>query len=181
MSFKVTDNPSDKELVLQIKRSNKNAFKTLFLKYQPSLIRFCYYRTKNLENSKDLVQDLFMKIWINRTSLNPEMSIKAYLYKILINQIINLSRLSYSKSISINDAFLSSGSPKSLSSEKLETLMDLEIIVDSLPEKLKATFLLSRVEGFKYIEIAEICNISLKAVEKRMSSAFKNIRKALQK
>ncbi len=61
----------------------------------------------------------------------------------------------------------------------LENQIDLFSCIENLPEKLKTVFMLSRIEGFKYPEIAEICEISIKAVEKRMTKAFKILRKVL--
>ena len=62
----------------------------------------------------------------------------------------------------------------------IDSKIDIESSIERLPEKLKTVFLLSRIEGFKYSEISEICNISVKAVEKRMSKAFQILRKELK-
>ena len=59
----------------------------------------------------------------------------------------------------------------------IELKLDLENALNKLPEKLRTVYLLSRLEGYKYAEIAEICNISIKAVEKRISKAFTLLRK----
>ena len=63
--------------------------------------------------------------------------------------------------------------------EQAENRIDLFTAIDNLPEKLKTVFMLSRIESFKYSEIAEICNISIKAVEKRMTKALKILRKKI--
>ena len=59
----------------------------------------------------------------------------------------------------------------------LELKLDLQNALNRLPEKLKTVYMLSRLDGYKYAEIAEICGISIKTVEKRMSSAFIQLRK----
>ena len=177
MFSKITNVNSDKELILEIRIGNKAAFKSLFLKYYKKLIYFCLYRTRDLEVSKDLVQDLFAKIWSTRSSLDPDKSIQAYLYKSLTNQIINLSKLSSSKNVSLD---ISDYAKYASEEEPVENRIDIETAIESLPEKLKTVFLLSRIEGFKYSEIAEICNISIKAVEKRMSKAFSILRKVIK-
>ena len=172
----ITNLNSDKEIVQKIKESSDSAFKLLFTKYYNSLINFCFYRIRNFEASKDLVQEIFTKLWISRDNLDPEKPIKAYLYKSVLNQIINFKKHSSSKTLSLDDSI----SIKEKSSiNNLENLIDLFSCIEKLPEKLKTVFMLSRIEGFKYQEIAEICEISVKTVEKRMTKAFKILRRAL--
>jgi RNA polymerase sigma-70 factor (ECF subfamily) len=176
MSSKITDLNSDKELILQIRTGDKNAFKTLFIKYYRKLINFCLYRSVDLETAKDLVQEIFTKLWNSKSHLDPEKSIQAYLYKSITNQTINLAKHSSSKNISLDISIFA----KSANNEQsIDDKIDIETSIEKLPEKLKTVFLLSRIEGFKYSEIAEICNISVKAVEKRMSKAFLLLRKYL--
>lgn len=176
MSSKLTDLNRDKELILQIRTGDKNAFKTLFVKYYRKLINFCLYRKVDLETAKDLVQELFTKIWYSKNHLDPEKSIQAYLFKSLKNQIINLAKHSSSKNVSLDISIFA----KSANNEQaIDNKIDIEFSIEKLPEKLKTVFLLSRLEGLKYSEIAEICNISVKAVEKRMSKAFLIMRKNL--
>jgi len=174
MSSKITTLSSDKELILEIKNGNKNAFKTLFNGYYIKLVDFCFYRTKNLEISKDHVQELFAKIWAARNRLDPDKSTKSYLYKSLVNQIINQKKLSSSKNISLEETISAN---IIASNTDLENKIDIYTAIEKLPEKLKTVFMLSRIEGFHYTEIAEICKISVKAVEKRMTKALKILRK----
>ena len=58
----ITNLNSDKEIVQKIKESSDSAFKLLFTKYYNSLINFCFYRIRNFEASKDLVQEIFTKL-----------------------------------------------------------------------------------------------------------------------
>lgn len=176
MFSKIT-NDSDKELVVELKVGNKAAFKLLFKKYYRRLIEFCLYRTRDLELSKDLVQELFTKIWNVRDKIDPEKSFQAYLYKSLTNQIINHSKLASSKNISLDVSHFAKYANEE---EPIENRIDIEYAIENLPIKLKTVFLLSRIEGFKYSEIAEICDISVKAVEKRMSKAFVLLRNSIK-
>jgi len=174
MTQKNNYNLQDVELVEAINNDDHEAFKNLYYKYFPALIRFAYYRLHSAETASDLVQEVFLRVWIKRARLNPDKSIKAYLYKSLNNQIINHLKLSSSKTSSIER----SGQTKNLISENnIDFNIDFREAIRKLPDKLKTVYVLSRVEGYKYIEIAEICNISVKAVEKRMSKAFDILRK----
>lgn len=176
MSLLEEDQFNEKELIVEIKNDNRNAFQTLFYTYYKKLLDFSLYRTKDLETSKDLVQDVFTNVWNTREKLDPEKSIKSYLYKILTNQIINISKHSSSKTIPLNDSI---GYSSNFDNSANENEIDLFNAIEELPPKLKTVFMLSRIEGFKYSEIAEICEISVKAVEKRMTKALKLLRKKM--
>ncbi len=166
--------PDDKFLVIEIKKGDANSFKKLYVKYFPQLIRFALYRTHSMNSSREAVQDLFTRIWIKRHLLNPDKSVKAYLYKSLNNLIINNKKLHSSGNISLDQI---NRNIKTSGPEDNELKLDIRTAIDKLPEKIKTVFLLSRSEGLKYNEIAEICNISEKAVEKRMSKAISIFRK----
>ncbi len=174
MTQKVYNYPSDELLVKAIVNNDHTAFKNLYYKYFQMLIRFAWYRLHSMETARDLVQEVFYRVWIKRQNLDPDKSIKAYLYKSLNNLIINHSKLSSSKTSSIEDL----KNEKSLSNKNFQDFnIDIQTSMQKLPEKLKTVFILSRIEGYKYTEIAEICGISIKAVEKRMSKTFNILRK----
>jgi RNA polymerase sigma-19 factor, ECF subfamily len=168
--------PADEELIKAIRQNDAEAFKALYHKYHKMLLRFALYRLHSPQTAADLVQDIFFKLWLKRDQLNPVKSVKAYLYKSLNNSIINYSRLHSSHTVSIGNI----GENKILRNENdPDTKIDVQNAVNRLPEKLKIVYILSRLEGYKYYEIAEICNISIKAVEKRMSKAFDILKKIL--
>jgi RNA polymerase sigma-70 factor (ECF subfamily) len=58
--------------------------------------------------------------------------------------------------------------------------MDIQNALNKLPEKIRTVYILSRIEGYNYSEISNICEISTKAVEKRMSKAFRLLQKLLK-
>lgn len=174
MSNKNDCTHSDQELAELIKQNDTEAFRELYYKYYRNLIHYGWHWTRSMDSSRDLVQETFTRVWINRNRLNPEKSIKAYLYKTIHNLIINQNKLHSSKNVSLDDDNESrSQSPN----DDRELTIDVQTAVNNLPEKLRTVFLLSRIEGFSYSEIAVICSISQKAVEKRMSRAFDTLRK----
>jgi RNA polymerase sigma-70 factor, ECF subfamily len=169
-----SDTQTNERLVNAIRQDDTEAFKELFKTYFASLIRFSWYRVHNMETSRDLVQDLFTRVWLKRHTLDPNKSIKAYLYKALNNLIINHINLSSSKTIPLDDI---EGVWKHTDGNDFVIMIDIKKALEKLPPKLKTVFMLSRYDGYDYAEIAEICNISKKAVEKRMSRAFILLRK----
>lgn len=177
MSQTITNTAGDKELIVEIKESSQHAFKILFTKYHKPLFDFCLYRRIHLDIAKDLVQDIFTYIWQSRDNLDPEKSIKSFLYTSLTNKIINHVKHSSSKTLQLDESI----SIKDINrKDALEIKIDIYSAIENLPEKLKTVFMLSRIEGFKYSEISEICNISVKAVEKRMTKALQILRKSFK-
>lgn len=174
MSNNTNNQISDQDLVIAIKQHNQTAFKELYYRYFKNLIRFAWYRLHNTEASRDLVQEVFYKIWSNREHLDPSKSIKAYLYKILGNMIINQIALSSSNTVSLEAI---KEEDRSDNQKNIDLMIDIRNAIENLPDKLRQVYTLSRIEGFKYDEIAEICGISVKAVEKRMTQTFVRLRK----
>lgn len=163
---------SDKILVEFIKQGDTSAFKELYYRYYSQLFRYAYYRVFSSEISRDLIQDLFIKVWNKKADLNPEKSIKAYLYRALTNLIINYRRLKSSQNISYEDA----GRESTAAETDLNTSIDIQSAIDKLPDNIQTVYILSRIEGYKYIEIAELLGLSVKAIEKRMSKALSILR-----
>lgn len=168
---------SDEKLTELIRKGDPHAFKELYFKYYNSLYRYAYYRIYSVETTRDLIQELFSRVWHNRNSLDPNKSIKSYLYRSLTNIIINHSELKSSQNVSLSNVSEDSSSTQN----DFDSEIDLRTAVDQLSEKLKSVYLMSRVEGYKYSEIAEILNISVKAVEKRMTKALKILREKFLK
>ena len=178
MSNSKNDTPDDFILVKSIRSGDKDSFKILYYKYFEKLIRFVWYRTHSMDSARDFVQEIFSKVWSRRKYLDPNKSIKAYLYKSVNNLIIDSSKLAYTKSESIDN----NKKVKSLQeSRDIELEIDIKSAVENLPEKLREVYTLSRYDGFKYAEIAEICEISVKTVEKRMTQAFNILRRTFPK
>ena len=167
---------TDQELIKAIRQGNREAFKELHSRYFKALIRFSWFRTGSMELSRDLVQETFFRVWLKRESLDSSRSVKAFLYKILSNLIISHSRLKSAGETGYDSITSEEGSR---TQDDIELKLDLKIAIGKLPEKLKDVYLLSRLDGYKYDEIAEICGITVKAVEKRMSEAFRKLRKSL--
>jgi RNA polymerase sigma-70 factor, ECF subfamily len=167
-------------LALRIKLGDEQAFELLFRKYY---IRLCSFTNKFIhdpEEAKDIVEEVFMKIWEKRTEINPEDSLISYMFKIAQNKSLNTLRKKKAESkcveifkliyIDNNDY---SGFETFLSKE-LEK--NIQIAINKIPPKCKRVFELSRSEGLKYSQIAEELNISIKTVEVHMSKALNILR-----
>ena len=157
----------------------KEEFKILFDNYFDKVRRHIYYRCGDSELATDIGQETFMRIWDKK--LIPEKGKElALLYKIAINLLISRKRrdqtaMTYRQSLVLKNE---SETPSDQLEYK-EVKEKYEQALIKLTEKQRTVFLMSRVEDLSYREIADQLELSVKAVEKRMSQALACLRKAL--
>ncbi len=176
------DQTEDRELYLKLKDGDERAFQVLFRKYYSAMGHFARQFLNDSELAEETVQDMFVKIWEKRKSLNIETSIKHYLFRSVRNHCLN--QLQHEKI------------KKQYASKVIETahqeidpdqyyievglIQRIEACIDSLPPKRQEIFRLSREQGLKYKEIADTLNISVKTVEAQMGLALKHLRSELK-
>ncbi len=173
---------SEQNLVLEIRNSKAKAFEILFKKYCQSLIYFSRRYVFDKQIAENIVQDVFAGIWQKRQNLDPSQSIKAYLFAAVKNESfkylrhINVESRSYDRVIKLVNI---EKTPEEILDEK-ELRDRLNSAINDLPEKCREIFFMSRFDGLKYSEIAEILGISIKTVETQMGRAFKKLREYLE-
>jgi len=155
-----------------------SVYSSIFRANSRTLFNFIYYKYGNEEKAHDTVQEAFVKLWENCGKVPPEKA-KSYLYTVANNLYLNIIkaekvRLKYAESPKQQ----SNESPEFLLEEK-EYKQKLENALNRLPENQRTTFLLSRVDGKKYAEIAEMEGVSIKAIEKRIHLALKSLREEI--
>jgi len=171
--------PDTGQLIKGIIEGDLSAFEEFFIVFQPQIFRFLYYHIKEKEAAEDLTQEVFIKFWEARNRLDPDISPVAYLFRIARN-------LGYSY---VTDKKTSSNEPidpdkirQNFSEEQINLrflLSDLENALQKLPPRCREVFLLSRVQGMRYKEIAETLDISLQTVKNQMNKALSILRKIL--
>ncbi|WP_422860802.1 RNA polymerase sigma factor [Flagellimonas sp. S174] len=153
-------------------------YSSIFRANSKTLFNFIYYKFGNEEKAHDAVQEAFVKLWENCSKVEPEKA-KSYLYTVANNMYLNVLksekvRLKYAQTPKEH----SNESPEFLLEEK-EYKKKLDNALNSLPENQRTTFLLNRIDGKKYAEIAEMEGVSVKAIEKRMHLALKSLREKI--
>ena len=158
-------------------------FQKLFEDYVRSLVTYSYRYVNDWSVGEDIVQDVFMALWINRDKIDFEEPIKPYLYRATYNRSINyLNSVSVQRRVDHADMLDELIDREILSYNQHDNLLLKEIeeeitsFVGTLPEQRKRVFLLSREENLKNKEIALRLNISEKAVEKHITKALSDIR-----
>ena len=155
-------------------------FQKVFNQYFKVVCNFIYSKCGNMEQAQDLCQDAFVKLWKNCAKV-PFDKAKSYLFTLTKNAFFNeyehqkvVLKYKTVKSGSVNNE-----DPEFLFRQK-EFQQELNNAINKLTEKDREVFLLNRIEKKKYKEIAEMLDISIKTVEKRMHVALTSLRKDIK-
>lgn len=159
---------------------DKDDLKKVYDEYFGAVRNFLYYKTKDIQLAEDLVQEVFIKVWEKRETIKKE-TLKSLLYTIANNLMIN--HINHQKVVrshedSSNYQVGSSESPEYIFEEQ-EFQIRFNLIMSKIPDGPKEVFLMNRIEDLKYDEIASRLELSVKAVEKRMSKALSILREEL--
>ena len=166
-------------------------FEEIYLKYFPRLLRFAQEYVLNKEDAENIIQDVFMTLWERRDDLKIHISLVSYLFILIKNRCIDHLRRKKHAEIGkkqMQENFTHEQQMKLSSLEALDhTLIsdsNLEQIIaraiDSLPPKCREIFILHKIDGKKYKEIAEKLQISVSTVENQMGIALRKLREQLK-
>ena len=158
----------------------ESIFSRIYQKWGQALFNFIRYKTKDIDQANDLVQEAFITLWDHCAEVSPEKA-KSYLYTVANRKFLN--QVAHLKVVQRHQSETSTG----IQQENPEFLLEhqefentLQRAIDALPEGQKTAFLMSRIDQMTYAEIAEALEISVKAVEKRMHLALKTLRTEIQ-
>lgn len=155
-------------------------YELIFRQYYEALCNYANNWLRDMDHAEEVVQEVFVKLWEKKQSLNIEGSVKAYLYKSVYNTAMNEIRRGKMKEKYVNEA---SNHEKVTQPSEGSALRDLEKRIETalqeLPEQCRLVFRMSRFEELKYREIADVLNISVKTVENQMGKALRIMRENL--
>lgn len=156
---------------------DENIFAAFFKSHVKSLRNYLYFKFGNEEQANDMTQEAFIKLWEKCSDVPPEKA-KSFLYTVANNATLNQIAhqkvvLTYSKNQVVSDK--TNINPEFILEEE-QFKAKLEHAIAQLTEAQRTAFLLHRIEGKKYSEIAEMLDISVKAVEKRIHGALLSLR-----
>ncbi len=182
----VTDYPyvqlTDEKLFSLVKNKDERAFDELYKRCSPVLIEAASKRLQCRESAKDIVQDLFLSIYLKRNTLEFKVSLRAYLCQALKYKMMNVMRSrivreKYNKNVFFVDY---SKNDFALSLEAKECMERIEVGLNKLPTKCRTVFELSRNENLSYKDISGGLGISVSTVEKHITKALKVLRTTVE-
>ena len=158
-------------------------YSSFFKKHAKSLRNFLIIKFGDESLAEDLVQESFVQIWKNCSSVEIAKA-KSYLFTVAVNKGLSVKR--HDQVVFKHQNLVVKTSKEGIEVDSPEYKMlegefmdKFKKLIASLPDRQREVFLLSRIEGKSYKEIAEICDVSVKAVEKLMSKALLKMRNGI--
>ena len=173
------EDSTQKEIYEAIKEGDEKAFKSFFENNYDSL--FVYLRSRNIKQdvAKDIIQKAFIYIWENRQNIKPDLSLKAYLFRIIYTRMINHTEQERNFLELEKHANGIDKTPQD-TAEYNDLYEAFRKAIEEMPEKRRLVFESCFIQELTYKETAEILSISVKTVENHMVLAFKDLREALK-
>ncbi len=170
-------------VINRLKKDDKSAVDDLFNYYYPRLHRFSKSILKIENDIDDILQEVFVKIWLNRQKIDKTETFNAFIFTITKNEVLNFIRSKLRDQSFKNELFLRSVAEEYQTQNHVEfneIKATIDKIVTKLPEKRLQIFHLSRTEGQSNKEIAKQLNISEKTVEDHITHAIRQIKNSLK-
>jgi RNA polymerase sigma-70 factor (family 1) len=171
----------EKKLSARVADGDKEAFEELFRTYYGGLYVLATRYLKDESLAEDALQEIFLKVWLNRTMLDPGLPVRNYLYTVAKNHILNTLRNNSSASRKIIDYMRSNQEDSAGEAEFTppELFSAIYKVIDSLPKKRRLVTKLKLYKGLDNLKIAQKLNLSINTVKFHYSQALKQIRELL--
>jgi RNA polymerase sigma-70 factor (ECF subfamily) len=159
---------------------DSSEFERLFKEYFKALMAFSRRILGDEDDAREVVHQVFIKLWEKRNEIDLSTSLKSYLFTSVHNRSLNVIR--DRKKFSSEEVPENAGEwDVSAQIEAMELEEKIREAIEDLPEKCREIFELNRFNGLRYNEIAEQLQISVKTVENQMSKALRILRDQLTK
>ncbi len=172
---------SDEDLLDLLKTGDGRGMGLIFEQYHPSLCASAYRIVQDRDAARDVVQEVFIRLWHGRATLQITHSLKAYLHRSAVNGALHhLERTQRIKRVPLQSAEeLAGDAGGGAALEAGDLQAALAAAVDALPPVCRTVFMLSRHDELSNAEIADCLGVSVKAVEKHLTKALARLREAV--
>jgi RNA polymerase sigma-70 factor (family 1) len=178
--FETTE--QEREILLRMKQGDELAFEKIYRLYSPKLYGKLLRLLKSVPQTEEILQDVFLKIWEYRSSIDPEKSFNAFLFKIAENKAYDFFRKA-ARDKKLEAELIALSTINYIALEEFvadnEKLVFLENAISKLPPQRQQVFRLCKLEGKSYKEVSELLGISLSTISDHIVKATKSIREHL--
>lgn len=175
-------NLTDLHLAALLKQDDERAFAEIYSRYAASLATFVTGRLFDIDEARDLIHDLFLKLWQGRTQLKLEKCFKTYLFAAARYRLVdhirrNLTREHYANMAKKLAEACEAAVEQEIAVKELRTQIELSLL--KLPPRTREIYLLSREAHRSIPEIAQELRLSEQTVKNQLSTALKHLRQSL--
>lgn len=171
-------------LLQELRSGNEQALQKLMEMYKRVLAKRILYFLKSHEDTEEVLQELFVKVWVNRHKINPELPIKAYLFHIGQNLVFDRIRmfnrerrlLTSFKDAQVTETY----NPIEESLYRKENRALLDQAIAKVPEQSRKVFVLCKLEGKSYEEVSKLLSISVATVNSHITKTNRLLRSYLK-
>lgn len=171
---------ADEILMAGIKRDDYACYNQLFMRYYSRLCAFVFKLTQNYNASEDVVQELFIRLWIQRGKIEVNENISGYLYRASKNAALNYLRAEKSRQQSIQNMPVQEWQSDESLIEQIEFSAALNQCISQLPERSRDVFMKSRFDGLKQQEISDQLGISVKTIKNQIWKSLQFLKACLE-
>ncbi|MEO6524345.1 MAG: RNA polymerase sigma-70 factor [Mucilaginibacter sp.] len=179
--MELSKTPTDEELILLIAKDNTIAFKMLYNRYWKKMLAKAYGQLRSYTLAEEVVQDAFINLWKRRHTITLKYTFHTYIASVVRYEVMTQLAKKNKQPLYIDDleipAVADNATQQWLDFDELK--LQIESLVDTLPDKCRLVFKLSRDKGLSDKQIAENLAISSKTVEAHISKALKTLRLSL--
>ena len=171
---------ADATLIAAVAAGDANAFEELVRKYERPVLSTAYRYLGDRAAAEDVAQEIFLKVWRRARSFKGKSSFSTWLYRIAVNQCLNLRAKRQRRRAKPLDERVADARPGPAERQEREARSRLvREAVAGLPRKQRMALILSKFEGHSYKEIAHIMGVSLASVESLIFRAKRNLKETL--
>lgn len=175
------EDPDESTLAARIRDGDREAFRRFYERHHATLFRYLRRRGASTEVAEDLIQKAFLYVWEHRQRIDPEQSLRGYLFRIGYTRMLNHVRDTISRDTEATPDDHAASTPTPVDEATYRDLHEaLDAAIEQLPERRREVFELCFVEDLTYREAADALDISHKTVESHMRHAFQDLRDTLE-
>lgn len=175
---------TEKELVIKLKEGDSLAFEVLFYKYRSKIKGFAIRLVPTQIDPEEIVQEVFVRIWLRRESVNPEKDFQSYIFAIAKNLILDHLKSAVNRKLYFveehfhKDLMIEDKEENAMPEDVEEKLLKL---ICNIPDRRREIFCLSRFDGLSYKQIAYRLNISENTVDTQIRNTLAFLRTEFRK
>ena len=183
MYLEQTESWTDIKLLQELQQGNESAFTNLYHQHSKTLYRKILRMVNDEETAKELLQDLFMKLWENRAKVDVSKSFRSYLYTIAVNLVYDYFRKATKQKeletylLAMAVDYFTDSEEENISAENIKLINE---VIDQLPPQRKKIFMRCKIDGKSYEEVSKELNISKSTIHDHMVKANRVIRDHLR-